>query len=1185
MEAVKSLKRLFVGGLHHLVSENEIKEKFSSFGDVTTVDIVLRKDDQGNLVKAFGYVNINISETDLKRCISVLNKSKWKGGQLQIELAKESFLHRLAQERQDVAKNKHKPCVDSIAKAAESLKKAGVENFKIKSAVPGTEVPEHKDWIVSKFGRVLPILNLQQNNEKKIIKYDPSKYCHNIKKLDHASDSEIKTPVTKLTWNFDEQDDEETSKKRPGMFPAQVETVKRKKLALNKYSVESSMNSDCNVQTNKIQSSSVKKNSNRGLNKYELIDGTRNEFSFPESAFCVGLKNQNFDKEEITVATKNNPRSKAHVSYNDPAAEEVELITKQSKNKTKRLRQGDVKVQDNPLEVVGEDYILKRQTHWALINSKRQMLKDIRDDPSNSTGSEYDSADTDEIISTKMIPSKNQTCPVSHRKPSYMNNDSENTGKEDCESRSDSSNEDKVDENSESSMDTDYEEMTSNCYRIDLSLTDLEQMVNNYSESKETTYQSEESETELSKNNSLNHFAENILPNSGMSFSQGMPILMKKTKANNIFALVQNENSSDNKMASNKLLNNVFPLQSTHCLSEVKETNSKMKKIISNHSPLKERKEMHKESCSDSDSIVKNNCKPPPFKGTKFLQTNTSNTASPSNSVMHGMFKSEEKSKSEMHKMCNSTLNENEESTVEVKTGKQTMLHINPTNSQKIETLSVSVTKSDRGKKKRKLKAGIAINVPICSLTKNVSSDSPSTENTTCSLSTGLPENLDKHLLDNQKRLAALQRRQKETVAQKKLIQGALSDMPSQKASKGKHIVFEEHESETEFEEGCRVEDANPSAVCKEKKLVAKDFKSRTIGKLFDSEDEEDEDSNDDHNETFKIKPQFEGKAGQKLLALQSRFGTDERFRMDERFLESEEENMEESVTVESQNAEEEEFVEEKRRALNILQNVLQVGIEKVEVSKEQVKLKRFKDISALHYDPTRKDHILYENKFEEPKKESKAERKRRKEEEEKLPEVSKQIYYDFDKDLKVMFTSSCKEKKVVNDKGNEHQVENQCAESPEMPAIQHTFDFLSSNDVVKEDSTNFTFSFFEASAHECNQKPEHYNTEPVPVSAFPWHEDPRFHDSSSEDEDDSENSEDTTTKDLVASPEYKANLFFFFKDDQRLIDGPNLFCRTTDLEDERDIWEENRTLLIEEYRKKHKDARRQIKNKHKINR
>uniref|UniRef100_A0A7M4FNK2 Nucleolar protein 8 n=3 Tax=Crocodylus porosus TaxID=8502 RepID=A0A7M4FNK2_CROPO len=94
MEGKKILKRLYVGGLGHTVSEGELQERFSKFGEVTNVEILTRKDEQGNPMKSFAYINISISESDLKKCMSILNKTKWKGGTLQIELAKESFLHR-----------------------------------------------------------------------------------------------------------------------------------------------------------------------------------------------------------------------------------------------------------------------------------------------------------------------------------------------------------------------------------------------------------------------------------------------------------------------------------------------------------------------------------------------------------------------------------------------------------------------------------------------------------------------------------------------------------------------------------------------------------------------------------------------------------------------------------------------------------------------------------------------------------------------------------------------------------------------------------------------------------------------------------------------------------------------------------------------------------------------------------
>uniref|UniRef100_A0A8V5G8V6 Nucleolar protein 8 n=1 Tax=Melopsittacus undulatus TaxID=13146 RepID=A0A8V5G8V6_MELUD len=87
-------KRLYVGGLGHAVSKAELQERFGKFGHVLDAEIITRQDDQGNPLKAFAYITVNISDVDLRKCMTLLNKTKWKGGTLQIQLAKESFLHR-----------------------------------------------------------------------------------------------------------------------------------------------------------------------------------------------------------------------------------------------------------------------------------------------------------------------------------------------------------------------------------------------------------------------------------------------------------------------------------------------------------------------------------------------------------------------------------------------------------------------------------------------------------------------------------------------------------------------------------------------------------------------------------------------------------------------------------------------------------------------------------------------------------------------------------------------------------------------------------------------------------------------------------------------------------------------------------------------------------------------------------
>lgn len=159
-----------------------------------------------------------------------------------------SYFARLAEERQAAAEQgpKQSAAEDKRQKMLDSLRGAGVENFTMRAAVPGTEVPGHKvpgavtkdpgcfvfsvsvgvlicpslqNWVVSKFGRVLPVLQLSQQKGIKVrsMKYDPSKYSHNIHRLDQSS-QETATPVTHLTWEL-QGGDSDISRKRRGEFP------------------------------------------------------------------------------------------------------------------------------------------------------------------------------------------------------------------------------------------------------------------------------------------------------------------------------------------------------------------------------------------------------------------------------------------------------------------------------------------------------------------------------------------------------------------------------------------------------------------------------------------------------------------------------------------------------------------------------------------------------------------------------------------------------------------------------------------------------------------------------------------------------------------------------------------------------------------------------------------------------
>lgn len=98
--------------------------------------------------------------------------------------------------------------------------------------------------------------------------------------------------------------------------------------------------------------------------------------------------------------------------------------------------------------------------------------------------------------------------------------------------------------------------------------------------------------------------------------------------------------------------------------------------------------------------------------------------------------------------------------------------------------------------------------------------------------------------------------------------------------------------------------------------------KTEKKGRLFDDSDEEDDE------DAFGVRPQFEGKSGQKLLSLQSRFANDQRFKIDERFKEKGAE-----PEVEESKQEPEELEEERKRNLAILDNLMgksQTSVKKV---------------------------------------------------------------------------------------------------------------------------------------------------------------------------------------------------------------------------------------------------------------
>ncbi|KAG8722962.1 hypothetical protein FRC09_005364 [Ceratobasidium sp. 395] len=82
--------RLHISGLTPSISQNDLKQRFSTFGQVKAVDGVGKLDGLGRPRK-FAYVTLESTQAKLARCMNLLSGSTWKGAKLRIGEAKPDY--------------------------------------------------------------------------------------------------------------------------------------------------------------------------------------------------------------------------------------------------------------------------------------------------------------------------------------------------------------------------------------------------------------------------------------------------------------------------------------------------------------------------------------------------------------------------------------------------------------------------------------------------------------------------------------------------------------------------------------------------------------------------------------------------------------------------------------------------------------------------------------------------------------------------------------------------------------------------------------------------------------------------------------------------------------------------------------------------------------------------------------
>ncbi|KAG9303685.1 hypothetical protein G9A89_018582 [Geosiphon pyriformis] len=206
-ETIKELhlRRFYIGGLSKDVTEKDLYERFTSFGEVARVDIV-RHPDTGEC-RGFAYISVNTTDSGWQRCIKIFNGAKWKGMTLKIQDAKPDYRQRLKDEW-ELQKEKEKLTTAATKQQKKRKKKRGDANAKLAedmSIITDNNIHGRKNWKRTIDGRAVTIMHMRKPDGSKVI-IDPSQYKNNFQKLFDTSLVKPK-PLHELIFQYEEKYD------------------------------------------------------------------------------------------------------------------------------------------------------------------------------------------------------------------------------------------------------------------------------------------------------------------------------------------------------------------------------------------------------------------------------------------------------------------------------------------------------------------------------------------------------------------------------------------------------------------------------------------------------------------------------------------------------------------------------------------------------------------------------------------------------------------------------------------------------------------------------------------------------------------------------------------------------------------------------------------------------------------
>ncbi|XP_041458314.1 nucleolar protein 8-like isoform X2 [Lytechinus variegatus] len=1075
-------------------------------------------------------MDIILTENEMKKCMSIYNNTKWNGNTMQIQLAKESFLTRLEQERaaacseikEDLIvrpkeKSPHQAAAEKRLK--ENFDKAGVSEFVVKGKVPGTQIEGEKNWIVGKYGRVLPVVYVRRKDKQKVVCCDPSKFSHHLKKFkkDDKVDEGIEMPkIEQLTWDIPEIHSE-VSKKRKGIFSQERPLKLDRKKVKGDITLKIDLLPSNMLPEYKVKSSNLSQSDS----DYDDIDEDA-VTSIPSIDGHIqnirGSKEQPTDFEIVRDGTShislslrtNSSLFDSKPGYDSDDRESVdtdELCTliRSTKNSSTVQTNGDLN---------------KKETSKTLLPTEDQVARTIAVKRANQTKEEEKGGG-----GSNRNECENMGILRVHESLEVGESDSEN-------------------EEEDSSLNSDY-----------ASNDEL------HKDSDEDEKNSDEDVIDDGHVPSLN-FEPLILDR---SYLQGH----KNTKVLSKHHIEDEEDSSGDKEEENVHESDAGEegSASQDNVDDVSEEEEEMlgspiarfdfEPLILDREAI--RMSMGVETKGDQTNI---GCHTEDEKlGSDDNETNDNSDEEESSSG--SSIESSDDEEDAPEDVNNSDSDDSSDGVSIKQINKSTDQEVKSNIFLEVETSATKqeVTKSRTGLEQKNDKLNQAMYDKSGRLLSKAAKKKLAREEA------------EKQKQANERRLESMKQQQRALLDRQGAIKGALSSVDDKEKKQGKHITFDSDDGESESDTGLNDEtnfaghkiqsstslfESDDDDESDDDEEEEDSLPENRVRKMWEDGDDEDDDGVDD--ERFKIKPQYEGEAGQKLIQMEARYGGDTRFKLDSRFLDRKDENAGSGFEGEGNEDGEDDLSsdlqEEKRRSLAILQNLLGTPV----VTSSKAVEPNFKDPSQLHYDPSRDEHSKYELQEDDLEDESDAkkleedmrkEKRKMDEERSKLPEVSKEKFFQVSSNLKDAFSAGGMEEN--GDGGG-------------------TFTFFGGDNSDIEDELS---------------RPENDEdlTAGLASSLFPSK---RFkYDSSDEEDDDDDEVMDIDPKEVKSTETVKEEeskgmsvpqAFFFLPNDPRLTVGSQKFCRPKDQATMMTTWQEMKSQLQNDFRKRHQKAVRDQK-------